>query len=227
MNTLALERQAPNLAEKLKRDTKKDYTSVLRELLTKKSMKLEEIEDWLKESGLLEENVLSAAKENPFILKNFVKLLLNDGISCENECVSYYICENDSYRAKTEEELKNDLDKSEQEYQKRLKITVDKVWMPIINILKSAKEPISSFEIRDKLNKIGAKDWRGSEWREISVSSHLRSLEEVGLVVRKIEKKRLKYSIRKMSGKETSQKLIEAIEASEYIVNFDDIEKFV
>ena len=52
-------------------------------------------------------------------------------------------------------------------------------------------------------------------------------MEEVGLVVRKIEKKRLKYSIRKMSGKETSQKLIEAIEASEYIVDFDDIEKFV
>ena len=142
-------------------------------------------------------------------------IYLGDTISYkEGEWVSYFICEDDCYRTKTEEELKNDLDKSEQEYQKRVEMTVNKVWMPIINVLNNEKVPIGIYGIFSILDEIGAKNRFGDVWTTYSLKPCLEFMEKVGLVACVEDKY---YSI-KMSEDETKKKLIEAVEASKYII---------
>ncbi len=220
--SLVLKYQAENLAEKLYRETEEDYSALLRDIL-KKPMKLEEIADYLKENNYLEEKVKSADVENPFVLESFIQCFLyKDGVTCGDGRVSYYICEDDKYRVKTENEMENEVDEMEQEYNDRVEWSVNNIFKPIVSVLQNNKEPMSTIDLLEELNEIGVMDKFDKELTSSSLAGIMRFLQEAGLVAK--ERKRIGsyyWSLNKTSKSEKTmdEKLVEVVKSSGYIIS--------
>lgn len=201
MKEVALERQAKDLVNgELALDLKKhDYISILKEFISlHDSVTEKEIYDYLEQNKYLSEKIIKAEKKNKFIYEYIMKkIYMNDRWYRE------FICENGKYRMKTAEEK----DEAKNEENMRIQRKVDSI-KPVIAALQRSKKAIKTYELCELINGHFGYEYITSS---IRLSGCLGRLEEIGIVIRKVEKKDTLFTISDMTQEEIDKKLWEAV----------------